>query len=78
VVGGFTAARRAIIAEIYGNDVRKRDVRMSLVERNGRWQVRRRAVCFLSSIRIAAGCPIVVRMRRQNVLFLQVPEGQTG
>jgi hypothetical protein len=43
VVGGFTAARRAIAAEICGNDVRKRDARMSLAERNDRWQGRGRA-----------------------------------
>jgi hypothetical protein len=78
VVGGFNAARRAIIAEICGNEVRKRDARMSLAERNGRWQGHRRAVCFFSSIRIAAGCPIIVRVRQQNELFLAGPERQTS
>jgi len=63
VVGGFTAARRAIAAEICGNDVCKRDARMSLAERNDRWQGHRRAVRFFSSIRIATGCPIIVRLR---------------
>jgi hypothetical protein len=72
VVGGSTAAWRAIAAEICGNDVRKRDARMSLAERNGRWQGHRRAVCLFSSIRIATGWPINVRVRRQNALFLQV------
>jgi hypothetical protein len=46
VVGGFNAARRAIAAEISGNDVRKRNARMSLAERNGRWQGHRRAVKY--------------------------------
>jgi hypothetical protein len=63
VVGGFTAARRAVAAEICGNDVRKRDARMSLAERNDRWRGHRRAVCFFSSIRIATGCVIIARVR---------------
>jgi hypothetical protein len=62
--GGFTAARRAIAAEICGNELRKRDERVSLAERQRLAEMASACGPLLAFNVDRGGCPIIVRMRR--------------
>ncbi|WP_146690465.1 hypothetical protein [Bradyrhizobium canariense] len=62
--GGFTAARRAIAAEICGNDLRKCDEHVSRAERQRLAGMAPACGPLLQFNADRGGCPIIVRIRR--------------